>query len=172
MTIVNLKISGYVILQNNFIMLPNFNQWHSTTHVSGPPSQSSTQSEEVSNMNVAAQLSVADLALVVEMVFAAKAKWFSIGLALKIPNNELELIEDEKVDADRGLRKMLLVWLRTGSNKTWRVLAEALGHDLVMEVNLKKSIIARYSPDDILTSTKEADISKFEVVYLLELVIQ
>ena len=67
---------------------------------------------------------------------------------------------------------MLLVWLRTGTKKTWRVLAEALGHGLVKEVHLRNSIKARLSPNGILTATKESDISKFKVVYLLELVIQ
>ena len=67
---------------------------------------------------------------------------------------------------------MLLVWLRTGSKKIWRILAEALGHGLVKEVHLMNSIIARLSPNGILTATKESDISKFKVVYLLELVIQ
>ena len=93
-------------------------------------------------------------------------------MALKIPYDKIECIEGENVDADTGLRKMLLVWLRTGSKKTWRVLAEALGHCLVKEVNLSNSIIARLSPDGLLTGTKESDISKFEVVYLLEFVIQ
>ena len=141
------------------------------TYVSAPASQSSSQSEELIATNAAAQLSDADLALVMAEVYAARAKWLDIGMALKIPYDKIECIEDEKVDADTGLRKMLLVWLRTGSKKTWRVLAEALGHD-PDKVHLRNSIIARLSPNGILTATKESDISKFKVVYLLELVIQ
>ena len=142
------------------------------TYVSAPASQSSTQSEELSATNDAAQLSDADLALVMTEIYAARAKWLEIGMALKIPYDKIECIEGENVDPDTGLRKMLLVWLRTGSKKTWRVLAEALGHGLVKDVNLMNSIIPRLSPNGILTATKESDISKFEVVDLLEFVIQ
>ena len=145
-------------------MFPNY--------VSALTSQSSTQSEKLSAMNVAAQLSDADLVLVLVEVYTARAKWQNIGMVLKIPYDKIECIDGENVDADTGLRKMLLVWLRTGSEKTWRVLAESLGHCLVKEVNLSNSIIARLSPDGLLTGTKESDISKFEVVYLLEFVIQ
>ena len=123
-------------------------------------------------MNVATQLSDADLALVMAEVYAAGAKWPDIGMALKIPYGKIECIEGKNVDTDTGLRKMLLVWLRTGSKKTWRVLAEALGHGLVKEVNIMNSIIAKLSPNGKLMSSKESDISKFEVVYLLELVIE
>ena len=142
------------------------------TYVSAPASQSSTQSEELSTTNAVVQLSDADLALVMAEVYAAGAKWPNIGMTLKIPYDKIERIEGENVDADTGLRKMLLVWLRTGSKKTWIVLAEALGHDLVKEVHLMNSIIAKLSPNGILTATKESDISKFKVVYLMELVIQ
>ena len=135
------------------------------TYVSAPASQSSTQSEELSATNAAAQLSDADLALVFTEVYAAGAKWLVIGMALKIPYDKIEFIEVGNVDADTGLRMMLLVWLRTGSKKTWRVLAEALGHGLVKEVHLMNSITARLSPNGILTATKESDISKFKVVY-------
>ena len=141
------------------------------TYVSAPASQSSTQSEELSATNAAAQLSDADLALVFTEVYAARDKWPDIGLPL-IAYDKIECIEGENVDADTGLRKMLLVWLRTGTKKTWRVLAEVLGRDLVKEVNLMNSIIARLSPNGKLMATKESDISKFKVVYLLELVIQ
>ena len=135
------------------------------TYVSALASQSSTQSEELSAMNAAAQLSDADLTLVFTEVYAARDKWLNIGIALKIPYDKIECIENENVDTDAGLRKMLLVWLRTGSKKTWRVLAEVLGHGLVKEVHLMNSIIARLSPNGILTATKESDISKFKVVY-------
>ena len=141
-------------------------------YVSAPASQSSTQSEELSGTNAAAQLSDADLALVMAEVYAARDKWLGIGMALMIPYDKIECIEDENVAADTGLRKMLLVWLRTGSKKTWRVLAEALGHGLVKEVHLRNSIIARLSPNGTLTATKESDMGKFEVVNLVELVIQ
>ena len=133
------------------------------TYVSAPASQSSTQSEELSATNAAAQLSDADLALVFTEVYAARDKWPDIGLALKIPYDKIECIEGENVDADTGLRKMFLVWLRTGTKKTWRFLAEALGHDLVKEVHLMNSIIAKLSPTGILTATKESDISKFKL---------
>ena len=138
------------------------------TYVSALASQSSTQSEELSATNAAAQLSDADLALVFTEVYAAGAKWDKwqdIGIALKIPYDKIERIEGENVDADTGLRKMLLVWLRIGTKKTWRVLAEALGHGLVKEVHLMNSIIARLSPNGILMATKESDISKLKVVY-------
>ena len=139
------------------------------TCVSAPASQSSSQSEELSATNAAAQLSDADLALVMAEVYAARDKWPVIGMVLKIPYDKIECIEGENVDADTGLRKMLLVWLRSGSKKTWRFLADALGHGLVMEVHLRNSIIARLSPNGILRITKKVDFSKFEVVYLLEL---
>ena len=163
----NLKISVLLcrIILSSYIILIF------PTYVSAPASQS-TQSEELSATNAAAQLSDADLALVMAEVYAARDKWLGIGMALMIPYDKIECIQDENVDAGKGLQKMLLVWLRTGSKKTWRFLAEALGHDLVKEVHLRNSIIARLSPIGILTATKESDISKFEVVYLLELVFQ
>ena len=170
--IVNLRLC-YVILQNNFIKLHNLiNDIPNLCFSSA--SHSSTQSEELSAMNAAAQLSDADLTLVMTEVYAARAKWPVIGMVLKIPYDNIECIEGENVDAGKGLRKMLVVWLRTGSKKTWRVLAEALGHSLVMEVNLMNSIIARLSPNGTLMhmATKAIHIGKFEVVYLVDLIIQ
>ena len=91
-------------------------------------------------------LSDADLAVVMEMSFGASIKWYNIGLALGLHCTILDRIEADSVTADTCLRKMLVEWLHSGKNRTWRVLAEAMGKTSVGRLDLKEEILKKTSP--------------------------
>jgi len=78
----------------------------------------------------------------------------------------VEAIESKNMDADVSLREILLNWLQTGSERTWRALADALGHKLVQKENMKRSILARLSSTGTLPCTRESNSSKNTNNYL------
>ena len=90
-----------------------------------------------------ANLSDADLTDVMEMVYKVSIKWYNIGLALGLHSSILEKIEASPATTEKYLRMMLVTWLRTGSNRTWGVLAEAMGNSIVERPDLKEEILKK-----------------------------
>ena len=78
-------------------------------------------------------------------IYDVRADWEKFGLALKIPAGTLDTIKADSTEASPRFRKMLQVWLQTaGDKKTWQVLAEALGQDVVGRPDLKKNILDKH----------------------------
>ena len=76
-------------------------------------------------------LSLNDLANVLTELHIAQAKWYNLGLQLKVSVTDLQRIESEyKNDHGTCLRQMLVRWLETGS-ATWEALIEALQAPIV-----------------------------------------
>ena len=84
--------------------------------------------------------SIAD---VLEMAQEASTKWYNIGLALGLHCSVLEAIEASAVTTQKCLRKMIVMWLRTDSNRSWGVLAEAMGNRIVERPDLKEDILKK-----------------------------
>ena len=66
----------------------------------------------------------ADLAVVMEMSFGASTNWYNIRLALELHCTILDGIEVDSAVPDTCLLKMLVEWLRSGKNRTWRFNAQ------------------------------------------------
>ena len=88
-------------------------------------------------------LSDVDIADVMEMAREASTKWYNIGLALGLHCSLLEEIEASAATTQKCLCKMLVTWLRTGSNRSWGVLAEVMGNRIVERPDLKEEILKK-----------------------------
>ena len=88
-------------------------------------------------------LSDSEIADVLETALEASTKWYNIGLALGLHCSILEEIEASVATTQKCLRKMLMKWLRTGSNRSWGVLAEAMGNRIVERPDLKEDILKK-----------------------------
>ncbi len=66
-----------------------------------------------------------DLGQVFELLFPARTKWYSLGLALEVNSDTLDSIEENN-PVDICLRKMLKTVLHTKTSLTWSDLCEAL----------------------------------------------
>ena len=75
-------------------------------------------------------------------VFDARAKWYDIGLELKMDAGSLDAIEkDNPRDVQDCLRALLRKWLRRSQPKpTWGALVEALESSLIGEELLASKI--------------------------------
>ena len=74
-------------------------------------------------------------------VLDARAKWYDIGLELKIDAASLDAIqEDNPRNVQNCLRDMLKKWLRSQLNPTWGAIVEALESPLVDEGVLASNI--------------------------------
>ena len=95
-----------------------------------------------------AALTIDDLALVLEGAYEARAKWHDLGLALRVPEDELESIESQRPLPKDGLRVMLRTWLkRVEPQPTLAALAKALASKLVEEGPLAKGLEEKYCRD-------------------------
>ena len=88
-------------------------------------------------------LSDSDIADVLEMAREASTKWYNIGLALGLHCSLLEEIEASAAATQKCLLKMIVMWLRTGSNRSWGVLAEVMGNRIVDRPDLKENILKK-----------------------------
>lgn len=82
---------------------------------------------------------------ILKEVIGAADKWFNLGLELNLPTDVLTDIEETPQDITTRLRKMLMEWLHRSRNRTWLILAKALGSKLVARKNLMDKILAKYS---------------------------
>ena len=86
-----------------------------------------------------------DQLLKVQMeIYDARPQWEQLGLALKIPVSSLDTIKEDHKGTSTRFQKMLQEWLQSGDKKTWQVLAEALGQDVVGRPDLKKKILDKH----------------------------
>ena len=82
-----------------------------------------------------------------EEVFSIKSAYFSLGLALRLRNDDLKVIRARESDAQEALKDVLLLWLRKKYNvdrfgpPTWRMLVKAVdkkscgnNYELVKEI--------------------------------------
>ena len=98
-------------------------------------------------MNSLSALGLNDLAEVVNEVFDARAKWYDIGLNLKVPVSTLETIRAQYRDNPQDcLREMLMVWLKMDPQPTWKALVDALRRRMVGEARLADVLEAKWCP--------------------------
>ena len=97
----------------------------------------------------AGDLSVHDLADVVDAVHTAMHKWRAIGLQLRVPEDTLEGIQVQHTKPADCLREMLQQWLvHLWTPPTWSSLVQALSSGVVGEMGLAEVIRMRYCHQD------------------------
>ena len=91
------------------------------------------------------QLSVDDLHVVTEQLNDTRAKWYDIGLQLRISVGTLDAIKEQYDDPSHCLRETLKTWLKTcPSPPTWKNIVDALRCSTVGEVRLAADLEQKY----------------------------
>ena len=90
-------------------------------------------------------LKLDNLGLVLEKTYVARARWYELGLALRVPVSTLESIKVEYSDPRETHREMLVAWLKqTEPQATWEALVKALASEVVEESSLAKRLKDEY----------------------------
>ena len=91
------------------------------------------------------QLRVNDLPVVVEELNDARAKWYDIGLQLRISVGTLDAIKKDCNSTSDCLRETVTTWLKTyPSHLTWSNIVDALKSSTVGEVILAADLEQKY----------------------------
>ena len=91
------------------------------------------------------QLSVDDLPVVMEELNDTRAKWYDIGLQLRISVGTLNAIKKDCNSTSDCLRETLTTWLKTcPSPPTWSNIVDALRSSTVGEVRLAADLEQKY----------------------------
>ena len=93
-------------------------------------------------------VSLKDLGTVLKESFAARSKWYYIGLELGVEASELDAIKKDNPEAVKDCYlEALKCWLKgVAPIPTWAVLAEALASDMVDEGGLAEKLREKYCP--------------------------
>ena len=115
------------------------------------------------NMATMDVLAIDDLVPVLEETYEARAKWHNLGMALRLPEHELESIESQCSAPGDGLREMLKTWLRrVEPQPTQAALVKALASKLVGKELLAKELEEKYCRDQAPLSKSMFDQQKWE----------
>ena len=73
-------------------------------------------------------MTTSDLQSIQKTIFAARSKWYSLGIELSIDPNDLDAVKEKhQNDPDKCFREILTIWLRGNySKRTWITIAKAL----------------------------------------------
>ena len=86
-----------------------------------------------------------DLSTVRNEIHAAQAKWYDIGIELKVDISTLKTIESMYSNSKDRLREVITEWLKAVHPKpTWRSLVDALRRPAVDEAKLAAVLEAKY----------------------------
>ena len=92
-------------------------------------------------------VSLKDLGTVLKESFAARSKWYFIGLELGVKASELDAIKIDNPEVKECYLEVLKCWLKGVAPKpTWAALAEALASDMVDEGGLAEKLREKYCP--------------------------
>ena len=89
-------------------------------------------------------ISESDLRELVNALQPAKHKWKKIGTNLIIAPSELEAIQCDNNDSGERLHGMLIKWIASADNPTWKNIVDALRTQSVGESRLSEKIRKRY----------------------------
>ena len=91
------------------------------------------------------QLSVNDLPVIIEELNDARAKWYDVGLQLRMCVGTLNAINEDYNSTSDCLRETLTTWLKTcPSPPTWSSIVDALRSSTVGEVRLATDLEQKY----------------------------
>ncbi len=84
------------------------------------------------------------LGTIFKEVYGAREKWRNIGLIIGVKIGDLKVIRADHRDVDDCCQEMLYKWLTNSSERTWRILAEALENETVGFPNIAETIRKKY----------------------------
>ena len=89
------------------------------------------------------ELTVSDLLQVQEQLFEARTAWYEIGLSLGINTGTLTAIRRDNSKVNDCFREMLINWLESDLEKSWKALANALKKEIVGYPSLATRIVEK-----------------------------
>ena len=93
------------------------------------------------------QLTLEDLSEVRGALYEARAKWYDIGIELKLSIGTLNTIKEDFPQAAESLREMCIHWLkRIDPRPSWAALTNALESPPVGEGHLAQQLRDKYCP--------------------------
>ena len=93
------------------------------------------------------QIALEDLIEVRGALFDARAKWFDIGIELKLPVGTLQTVREDFPHAADCLREMCIIWLkRNDPRPSWVALVKVLESLPVGEGHLAQQLRDKYCP--------------------------
>ena len=102
------------------------------------------------------QLSVDDVQVVREELNDVRAKWYDIGMQLRVSVGTLDAIKTQYSGPSDCLRETLITWLKSyPPHSTWRKVVEALKSSIVGEARLAANLEQKYcSPRPVLPTSQ------------------
>ena len=91
-------------------------------------------------------LGIADLATVFSDTYPCRAKWYNLGLQLRVDVGTLDCFKIQYSDPGNQLREVLRTWLTSSGNPTWGSMVEALKNPVIDEAQLAKELQQKYCP--------------------------
>jgi len=101
----------------------------------------------ISFSHLGASLGIADLATVLNETFPCCAKWYNLGVQLRVGIGILDCFMTRYNDPSDQLREVLRTWLTTSDNPTWGAMVEALKSPVINEVRLARDLQQKYYPN-------------------------
>ena len=79
------------------------------------------------------KLSLDDLGDIQNELFGVCAKWYDVGLQLRVDSGILDIIRAQYHDPGEQLREMIKHWLKNTQEPTWRIIVKALKSNCVSQ---------------------------------------
>ena len=84
--------------------------------------------------------SVPDRHVLLELLADIKHLWFEIGLALKVPDKEIEGLQQKSLSDINKLSKVLQFWINQCVEVTWQSIITAVGSKIVGQAQISQEI--------------------------------
>ena len=89
-------------------------------------------------------MSITDLATVLNDTYPCRAKWYNLGIQLRVAVGTLDCFKVQYGDPGDQLREVLRTWLTSSYNPTWIALTEALRSPVIEETQLARELQTKY----------------------------
>ena len=84
--------------------------------------------------------SVPDRHVLLELLADIKHLWYEIGVALKVPDEELEVLHQKNISDINKLSKVLQYWIDWGAEVTWRSIITAVRSKIIGQTQISQEI--------------------------------
>ena len=91
-----------------------------------------------------APLGIADLATILNDTFPCRAKWYNVGIQLRVDVGTLDCVKVQYDDPGDQLREVVKTWLMSSKNPTWGGLITALKSPVIDESLLARELQQKY----------------------------
>ena len=91
-----------------------------------------------------APLGIADLPTILNYTVPCRAKWYDLGIQLRVDMSTLDCIKVQYSDPREQLREVVKAWLTSIENRTWGAMIAALKSPVIDEALLARELQQKY----------------------------